>query len=123
MLPTIMMRPMFVFLWTLPLAFWVLMFFVFLAISAVRGVPRTARIDRVARSPYLPRVVMEFGYWMLDMPANACVRLGISPNAITTLSLAFTLAAAACFTVRLASVEPRHPAVQASVRLVALPSV
>ena len=30
MLPTIMMRPMFVFLWTLPLAFWVLMFFVFL---------------------------------------------------------------------------------------------
>jgi len=97
MLPTIMMRPMFVFLWTLPLAFWVLMFFVFLAISAVRGVPRTARIDRVARSPYLPRVVMEFGYWMLDAPANACVRLGLTPNMITILSLLFSLVAAGLF--------------------------
>jgi CDP-diacylglycerol--glycerol-3-phosphate 3-phosphatidyltransferase len=92
-----MMRRMFVFLWTLPLAFWVLMFLVFLGLSAVRGVPRTARIDRVARSPYLPRVVMEFGYWMLDAPANACVRLGISPNAITLLSLVFTVAAAGLF--------------------------
>jgi CDP-diacylglycerol--glycerol-3-phosphate 3-phosphatidyltransferase len=88
---------MFVFLWTLPLAFWVLMFLVFLAVSAVRGVPRTARIDRVARSPYLPRVVMEFGYWMLDAPANACVRLGITPNMITLLSLVFTVAAAGLF--------------------------
>jgi CDP-diacylglycerol--glycerol-3-phosphate 3-phosphatidyltransferase len=92
------MRWMFVLFWTLPVAFWFLMFVVFLALSAARGgVPRTARIDRIARSPYLPRVIMEFGYWMLDMPANACVRLGITPNAITTLSLVFTAAAAACF--------------------------
>lgn len=83
--------------WSLPVAFWVVMFFVFVALSAVRGVPRTARIDRVARSPYLPRIVMEFGYWMMDAPANACVRLGLSPNAITTLSLVFTLGAAVLF--------------------------
>jgi CDP-diacylglycerol--glycerol-3-phosphate 3-phosphatidyltransferase len=88
---------MFVLVWTLPVAFWVLMFVVFLCLSAVRGVPRTARIDRVARSPYLPRVVMEFGYWMLDAPANACVRLGLTPNMITLLSLLFTLAAAVLF--------------------------
>ncbi len=75
------------------------MFFVFLGITAVRGVPRTARIDRIARSPYLPRIVMEFGYWMIDAPARAFVRLGITPNMITTLSLLFTVAAAALFAV------------------------
>jgi CDP-diacylglycerol---glycerol-3-phosphate 3-phosphatidyltransferase len=82
--------------WSLPLAFWFLMFGVFLVISAVRGVPRTARIDRLTRSPYLPRVVMEFGYWMMDAPANLFVRLGITPNTITTLSLFFTITSA-CF--------------------------
>ncbi len=83
--------------WGLPVAFWVLMFFVFLGITAVRGVPHTARIDRIARSPYLPRVFMEFGYWMMDAPANALVRLGVRPNTITTLSLLFTLTAAVLF--------------------------
>lgn len=92
-----MIRRMFVLFWTLPVAFWGLMFLVFLGLSAVRGMPRTARIDRIARSPYMPRVIMEFGYWMLDAPANACVRLGVTPNTITTLSLVFTLAAAICF--------------------------
>ena len=52
--------------WSLPVAFWVLMFFVFLGVSAVRGAQRTARIDRITRSPYLPRVLMEYGYWMMD---------------------------------------------------------
>jgi CDP-diacylglycerol--glycerol-3-phosphate 3-phosphatidyltransferase len=80
--------------WTIPVAFWVLMFLVFVAITAVRGVPKTARIDRIARSPYLPRIVMEFGYWMMDAPARGFVRLGVTPNTITTLSLLFTLAAA-----------------------------
>ena len=83
--------------WSLPVAFWFLMFGVFLVITAVRGAPRTARIDRIARSPYLPRIIMEFGYWMMDAPANAFVRLGITPNTITTLSLLFTITAAVCF--------------------------
>jgi len=85
------------FWWSLPLAFWVLGFLVFLAIVAVRGVPRTARIDRLSRSPYLPRIVMEYGYWMLDGPADLCVRLGISPNAITSASLVFTIGPALAF--------------------------
>jgi CDP-diacylglycerol--glycerol-3-phosphate 3-phosphatidyltransferase len=85
------------FYWSLPVLFWIACFVVFLGISAVRGVPRTARIDRVARSPYLPRIVMEFGYWMLGAPADACVQLGISPNAITTVSLLFTVGAAIGF--------------------------
>lgn len=83
--------------WSLPVAFWVVMFFVFLGITAVRGVPRTARIDRIARSPYLPRIVMEFGYWMIDAPARGLVRLGVTPNTITTLSLLFTAAAAVLY--------------------------
>lgn len=78
--------------WTLPVALWVFGFLVFLAIAAVRGMPRTARIEKLSRSPYLPRVVLEFGYWMMDTPANAFVALGISPNAITTLSLVLSLA-------------------------------
>jgi CDP-diacylglycerol--glycerol-3-phosphate 3-phosphatidyltransferase len=84
-------------LWCLPVAFWFLMFGIFLTVSMIRGVPKTARIDRIARSPYLPRVVMEFGYWMMDAPANACVRLRIKPNTITTLSLILTVAAAVLF--------------------------
>ncbi|MCU1278037.1 MAG: CDP-diacylglycerol--glycerol-3-phosphate 3-phosphatidyltransferase, partial [bacterium] len=83
--------------WSLPVAFWVLMFFVFLGVSAVRGAQRTARIDRIARSPYLPRVLMEYGYWMMDAPANAFVRLGFSPNMITTLSLVLTATAGVLF--------------------------
>ncbi len=83
--------------WSLPVAFWVLMFLVFLAITAVRGVPKTARIDRIARSPYLPRILMEYGYWMMDTPARAFVRLGVTPNMITTLSLLLTTAAAVLF--------------------------
>jgi len=83
--------------WSLPVLFWVLMFFVFLGITAVRGVPHTARIDRIARSPYLPRILMEYGYWMIDAPANLMVRLRVTPNMITTLSLLFTIGAAVLF--------------------------
>ncbi|HEX4457085.1 MAG TPA: CDP-alcohol phosphatidyltransferase family protein, partial [Polyangia bacterium] len=92
-----MIRRMFVWLYALPVAFWALMFLVFLGLSAVRGMPRTARIDRIARSPYLPRVLMEYGYWMFDAPARAFMRLGITPNMITVLSLVFTVVAAVCF--------------------------
>jgi CDP-diacylglycerol--glycerol-3-phosphate 3-phosphatidyltransferase len=77
-----------------PVAAWLLAFVVFLLLSAVRGVPRTARLALLPRSPYLPRVVLEFGYWVLDAPANACVRLGIAPNSITTLALVLSLAGA-----------------------------
>src|SRR5262249_27636191 len=33
----------------------------------------------------------------MDAPANAFVRLGVTPNTITTLSLLFTIGAAVCF--------------------------
>jgi phosphatidylglycerophosphate synthase len=84
-------------LWSLPVLFWIVMFVVFLGITAVRGVPKTARLDRIARSPYLPRIVMEYAYWMIDAPARGFVRLGITPNMITTLSLLFTIGAAVLF--------------------------
>jgi CDP-diacylglycerol---glycerol-3-phosphate 3-phosphatidyltransferase len=86
------MRPMLLLI--SPVAAWVLMFFVFLALSAVRGFPQTARLQKLTRSPYLPRVILEFGYWMMDAPANVCVRLGITPNMITTLSLILSLGGA-----------------------------
>lgn len=69
-------------------------FVVFLARSAASGVPRTARIDAVPRSPYLPRLLMEFGYWVFAQPVAICRRLGIGPDAITLGSLVATLGAA-----------------------------
>jgi CDP-diacylglycerol--glycerol-3-phosphate 3-phosphatidyltransferase len=56
--------------------------------------PPTARLDKVARSPYLPRVIMEFGYWMFTLPIAACLKLGITPNMLTFASLGLTAAAA-----------------------------
>jgi CDP-diacylglycerol--glycerol-3-phosphate 3-phosphatidyltransferase len=61
------------------------------------GVPHSERLDRLARSPGLPRVVMEFGYWMFRAPIELCVRLGLTPNLLTLASLLLTGGAAVCF--------------------------
>lgn len=77
-----------------PIAFWFGSFLVFATRCALFGTPRTARIDKVASSPCLPRIFMEFGYWMFTWPIALLVRLGITANFITYGSLAFTLVAA-----------------------------
>jgi CDP-diacylglycerol--glycerol-3-phosphate 3-phosphatidyltransferase len=65
--------------------------FAFFALrSAIYGMPRTARIDRLAASPYLPRIFMEFGYWVFSAPIELCLRLGLSADVVTYLSLLFT---------------------------------
>ena len=58
-------------LWSLPWAvkvpllglpaFWILSFLIYLLRCAIFGMDRTARIDNLFKSPWLPRVVMEFG--------------------------------------------------------------
>ena len=58
--------------------------------TAVDGMPRTARIDRVPRSPYLPRALMELGYFSFRQPVRLCRALGLSPDALTYASLAVT---------------------------------
>jgi CDP-diacylglycerol--glycerol-3-phosphate 3-phosphatidyltransferase len=40
---------------------------------------------------------MEFGYWMFTLPIGLCLRLGLSADAVTFGSLAFTVGAALAF--------------------------
>jgi CDP-diacylglycerol--glycerol-3-phosphate 3-phosphatidyltransferase len=85
-----------VLLFALP-AFWVVSFLVFLVRIARWGRPRIPRLEQVPRSPYLPRILMEFGYWMFTIPVAICLRLGVTPNVLTASSLPCTLAAAIAF--------------------------
>lgn len=88
-------------LWSLPWAvkipllglptFWIVSFLVYLLRCAIFGMERTPRIDTVFKSPWLPRVVMEFGYWMFRIPVRLCIVLGITPNMITFGSLLLTV--------------------------------
>lgn len=91
-------------LWSLPLtvlvpliglpSFWVLCFIIYLIRCAIFGHDRTPRLDQLTRTPWLPRVVMEFGYWMFRIPVRLCIGLGISPNMITFTSFLMTLVTA-----------------------------
>jgi phosphatidylglycerophosphate synthase len=78
-------------------AVWILAVGIFGVRSALFGMPRTARIDHIAQSPYLPRFLMEFGYWMFTLPVELCVRLGISANMITIGSMLLSIGAAISF--------------------------
>ncbi len=81
---------------TLP-AIWLVSFVFFALRSAVVGTPQTDRIGRLSISPYLPRLVMEFGYWMFTLPIAALVRLGVTANMVTAASVVFTVLAAVAF--------------------------
>jgi CDP-diacylglycerol--glycerol-3-phosphate 3-phosphatidyltransferase len=74
--------------------FWVACFLIYLLRCAIFGMERTDRIDKVWESPWLPRIVMEFGYWMFRIPVRICIALGITPNMITFGSMLLTIAAA-----------------------------
>src|SRR6185369_4383814 len=56
--------------------------------------PRTARIDRIAKSPYMPRIIMEFGYWMFTLPIKVLIKLRVTPDMLTIGSLIVTIVAA-----------------------------
>ncbi len=81
---------------SLPL-FWVGSFAYFALRSIVVGVPRTDRIGRLSISPYLPRMVMEFGYWMFTLPIEVLLWLGVSADMVTAASVVFTVLAAVAF--------------------------
>jgi CDP-diacylglycerol--glycerol-3-phosphate 3-phosphatidyltransferase len=65
----------------------------YLGRMATKGSVRSARIERGGSNVLLGRDVQEMGYFALAPLGRACVRLGVSANAITALSL--TLGAAA----------------------------
>jgi CDP-diacylglycerol--glycerol-3-phosphate 3-phosphatidyltransferase len=80
----------------LPLS-WSVPFVLYATHALIFGMNRAPRLDRIAQSPYLPRVFLEFGYWMFTMPIAACVRLGVTPNQITYATLGVTSVAALGF--------------------------
>jgi phosphatidylglycerophosphate synthase len=80
----------------LPLV-WSVSFIFYTVRTLVFGMPRTPRLDRIASSPYLPRIYLEFGYWMFRLPTGACVRLGVTPNQLTYATLVVTVVAALGF--------------------------
>lgn len=53
-----------------------------------RGRPRTDRIERAGGSILLSRWFMEYGYWLMRVPARTLVALGVSPDMVTLLGLA-----------------------------------
>ena len=81
---------------SLPL-FWVLSFAFFALRALFVGVPQTDRIGRLSISPYLPRVVMEFGYWMFTLPIKVLIWLGVSADMVTSASVVLTCLAAVGF--------------------------
>jgi CDP-diacylglycerol--glycerol-3-phosphate 3-phosphatidyltransferase len=80
-----------------PVGLWVLAFLYFALRSAAYGMPRTARIDKISASPYLPRIFMEFGYWMFTLPIDVCLKLGLTADMVTVGSMVFTALAALAF--------------------------
>src|SRR5262245_47449714 len=78
-------------------AFWFASFVVFALRTALVGMPQTERIERLSISPYLPRLVMEFGYWMFTLPIAALVRVGVTANMVTAASVLFTVLAAVAY--------------------------
>lgn len=90
-------------LWSLPLTvlvplvglptFWVTSFLIYCVKCAIWGMDRTPRIDQLTKTPWLPRLVMEFGYWMFRIPVRLCILLGITPNMITFGSMLITVVA------------------------------
>lgn len=70
-----------------PPAFFVAVFIAFGIRCALYGMPRSPRMEKLAASKLVPRYILEYGYWMLQLPVRSLVALHISPNAITFASL------------------------------------
>lgn len=64
---------------------------VFALQNSVRGRPSSERVRQAGGSVFLNQWIMEYGYWWLDMPARALIRLNVSPNTITVVGLVVVL--------------------------------
>src|SRR5204862_5963407 len=52
------------------------------------------RFDKLGRAKVVPRFVLEYGYWMLHAQVRLLLALRVSADAMTLLSLAFSMAGA-----------------------------
>jgi CDP-diacylglycerol--glycerol-3-phosphate 3-phosphatidyltransferase len=71
-----------------------LAFGIFCLQCLVRGMPRTPRMEKLARSKLVPRLVLEYGYWLLYLPVRLLLALGLSADQVTLISLGFACASA-----------------------------
>jgi CDP-diacylglycerol--glycerol-3-phosphate 3-phosphatidyltransferase len=72
----------------------VIAFGVFCLQCLVRGMPRTPRMEKLARSKLVPRIILEYGYWLLYLPVRLLLALGLSADQVTLISLGFGCASA-----------------------------
>jgi phosphatidylglycerophosphate synthase len=68
----------------------------FAVACALRGRPRMPDLERRGASLLFARWLQEFWIWLWGPAERVCIRLGISPNAISLASLAVVVGAAVC---------------------------
>jgi CDP-diacylglycerol--glycerol-3-phosphate 3-phosphatidyltransferase len=77
---------------TVFLAFWIGLA-IFAVLAAVRGRPRTERIEKHGGSVLLGSFAGEYAVWFLSQPVKLCTRLRIHPDILSWLGLLLTLGA------------------------------
>jgi CDP-diacylglycerol--glycerol-3-phosphate 3-phosphatidyltransferase len=89
--------------WLAPVARWgpilviasfSLSFLAFAVMSALRGRPRSARVEKAGGSVLLSKYSMEYGLWVLGPVTRTAIRLKIHPDAFSWASLVLQLASA-----------------------------
>src|SRR4051812_46591014 len=63
--------------------------------ARLRGVPRSARFEKVGDTKVVPRFFLEYGYFMLHSQVKLFLALRISADMMTVFSLIFASAGAA----------------------------
>jgi phosphatidylglycerophosphate synthase len=75
-------------------------FLTFCALCAIRGgVPRSPRLEALGKKRVVPRIVIEYGYWLLHGMMRPLLVLRVSPDALTVASLLASAGAALAFAV------------------------
>ncbi len=69
-------------------------FVAFVVSSALRGRPRSARVEKAGGSILLSKVAMEYGLWVFGPVTRTAIRLKVHPDAFSWASLGLQLVAA-----------------------------
>lgn len=69
---------------------------IYAAKARVGGRLRSARTDRIPNSPFVPKPIVELGYYLATQLGRAIVHLGLTANVCTALSLVVGLVSAWC---------------------------
>ncbi len=73
---------------------WLLGLGAYLILTKVRGRSRSERVEQLGGTRLLNAWTMEYGYWVIRGMGRGLVKLGVSPNTLTLLSLALSATSA-----------------------------